>query len=253
VVVAAARATLWRRIQDYDAGRRTAAEVDGWFRAAQLTNAWGAVTAAATVLLVVVTYRQAKNHEWFGRPATRFGSGWAIAAWLIPGVQAVLPALLFAQLWRGSDPANKPDDPDWRRRRASPLIWLWLALNLVTVAVLIVTFVDSIDRFVHLIDAPYDESTVFGARFFAARPWLAWSAGITGAVGHLLAAHLVNQIVTRQQGLRADRSDRAAFLSRPTAVRVSRTPPARPTDCGWSPRAMDGAEQPPIDPWGSRA
>jgi hypothetical protein len=31
-------------------------------------------------VLLVVTYRQAKNHEWFGRPATRFGSGRATAA-----------------------------------------------------------------------------------------------------------------------------------------------------------------------------
>jgi hypothetical protein len=35
---------------------------------------------------------------------------------------------MFKELWKGSDPAIRPGDPDWKRAAVSPLVTMWWVL-----------------------------------------------------------------------------------------------------------------------------
>jgi hypothetical protein len=78
------------------------------------------------VLIIIWTYRAAKNNEALGRPYPRLKPGWAIAGWLIPLANLVIPVLILQDLWRGSDVTTRRGDPNWRANHGSPLIgWYW--------------------------------------------------------------------------------------------------------------------------------
>jgi hypothetical protein len=78
------------------------------------------------VLIIIWSYRAAKNNEALGRPYPRLKPGWAIAGWLIPLANLVLPLLILQDLWRGSEASTRAGDPSWRSNKGSPLIgWYW--------------------------------------------------------------------------------------------------------------------------------
>lgn len=84
------------------------------------------VTFVIVVLVIIWTYRAAKNNEALGRYYPRLKPGWAIAGWLIPLVNLVIPVLMLQDLWRGSESSTPRGDPSWRSNRGSPLIgWYW--------------------------------------------------------------------------------------------------------------------------------
>ena len=58
---------------------------------------------AILVLIIIWTYRATKNNEALGRMYPRLKPGWAIAGWLIPLANAVIPLLILQDLWRGSE------------------------------------------------------------------------------------------------------------------------------------------------------
>jgi heme/copper-type cytochrome/quinol oxidase subunit 2 len=84
------------------------------------------ITFVLLVLVIVWTYRASKNNDALGRPYPRLTSGWAIAGWLIPFANAVLPVLILQDLWRGSQASTARGDASWRRNRGSVLVgWYW--------------------------------------------------------------------------------------------------------------------------------
>jgi hypothetical protein len=81
------------------------------------------------VLIIIWTFRAAKNNEALGRLSPRLKPGWAIAGWLIPLANAVIPVLMLQDLWRGSDPSTARQNPNWRANEGSKLVgWFWVAL-----------------------------------------------------------------------------------------------------------------------------
>jgi hypothetical protein len=95
-----------------------------------LVGAAGGILAFLTfvilVLIIIWTYRAAKNNEALARLYPRLKPGWAIAGWLIPLANLVLPVLILQDLWRGSDVATRRGDPAWRLNKGSALIgWYW--------------------------------------------------------------------------------------------------------------------------------
>lgn len=84
------------------------------------------VAIAMFVVMIVWTWRAATNHVALGRDHPRLGPGWAIAGWLIPLGNAVLPVLVMQDLWRGSDAATLRGDMRWRIGARSALVgWWW--------------------------------------------------------------------------------------------------------------------------------
>jgi hypothetical protein len=95
----------------------------------------GLLSFAILVLIIIWTYRAAKNNEALGRQYPRLKPGWAIAGWLIPLANAVLPLLILQDLWRGSDPTTRRDSASWRANAGSALVgWYWAFLLVSVVA-----------------------------------------------------------------------------------------------------------------------
>jgi Domain of unknown function (DUF4328) len=89
------------------------------------------VGVATFVLLIVWLFRAAKNNEALGRQNPRLGPGWAIAGFIIPFANLVIPFIMFDDVWRGSDPAVPRGDPNWRRSSTLPAIWAWLVASVI--------------------------------------------------------------------------------------------------------------------------
>jgi hypothetical protein len=86
------------------------------------------------VLLIIWMWRVAKNAELARRTDPRFGPGWTIGGWFVPGANLVIPVLVMQDLWRASDPTVPHGDPQWRRAAGSALVgWWWAAWLLATV------------------------------------------------------------------------------------------------------------------------
>jgi hypothetical protein len=84
------------------------------------------LTFVILVLVIIWTFRAAKNNDALGRFYPRLKPGWAIAGWLIPLVNLVIPVLMLQDLWRGSEVSTPRGDPTWRSNRGSALIgWYW--------------------------------------------------------------------------------------------------------------------------------
>jgi hypothetical protein len=89
----------------------------------------GGSTLAIGILTIVWMRKLINNHRLLGRPGSRWSPGWAIGGWFVPpGAVYAVPWLIFKELWRGSDPANVANDPNWKQRPVSPLIHLWWVL-----------------------------------------------------------------------------------------------------------------------------
>jgi Domain of unknown function (DUF4328) len=89
------------------------------------------VGIATLVLLIIWLFRAAQNNEALGRQNPRLGPGWAIAGFLIPFANLVIPFIMFDDVWRGSDPAVPRGDPNWRRSSTLPAIWAWLVTSVI--------------------------------------------------------------------------------------------------------------------------
>jgi len=83
----------------------------------------GMVTLAAAVLTIIWMFRIAKNLRILHR-GTTWGPGWAIGGWVAPPMVYVIPTLMFAELWKASNP-EVPVGGDWRSGRSSPLPIVW--------------------------------------------------------------------------------------------------------------------------------
>jgi hypothetical protein len=91
------------------------------------------VSIAAFVLQCVWSYRMAANLPLLGRTDRRWGPGWGIAGWIVTAVFAVgaiIPYMMHAELWRGSDPQSPLNSTKWKSNPVDPLLHIWLALTL---------------------------------------------------------------------------------------------------------------------------
>lgn len=94
-----------------------------------------AVSVAQLVLLVVWTFRLAKNHQLLGRAPQAFSPGATIAVNILGGCTlGILNFFMWRELWKASDPETAPGDPSWKQRLVSPLIGVYLGLTLASVA-----------------------------------------------------------------------------------------------------------------------
>lgn len=86
-------------------------------------------TLAIAILTMIWMRKLILNHRLLGRPFSTWSPGWAIGGWFLPpgGIYAI-PWLIFKELWRGSDPANVPNDPSWKQRPVSPIVHIWWVL-----------------------------------------------------------------------------------------------------------------------------
>lgn len=89
----------------------------------------GGATLAIGILTIIWMRKLINNHRLLGRPGSKWSPGWAVGGWFVPpGAVYAVPWLIFKELWRGSDPANVPNDPNWKRRPVSPLVHVWWVL-----------------------------------------------------------------------------------------------------------------------------
>ena len=191
----------------YKAGELPASSLSATYRFGILGGGATLLTAifsiGGLVMVIVATFRLAKNHQALGRPGTRWTPGWAIAGWLIPLANSVIPYLQIRELWRGSDPELGPDAYGWTHRRAHRATWVALALALTAVALGVVLAI-------WIISSSFDSFSTLGNRnqfrvdlaqaTADARPLQAVAGGIS-LVGTGLLAWLLLQVSQRQQVL----------------------------------------------------
>ena len=89
------------------------------------TAIMGLLTLAIFVLIIIWMVRAMNNNEMLGRVNPRLSPGWGIGGWFIPLANLVIPALIFQDLWRGSDPTRARNDP--ARRTGGLVAAYWTA------------------------------------------------------------------------------------------------------------------------------
>src|SRR5690606_14313927 len=80
------------------------AVVTEWVTVLSLSAA--ALSAVALLLAVAWTSRAYRNLAALGVDGLRFSPDIVGAAWIVPGVNLLVPKLVLDELWRGSDPAS---------------------------------------------------------------------------------------------------------------------------------------------------
>jgi hypothetical protein len=95
-----------------------------------------AASVAMLVVLIVWTFRMAKNLVVLGRQPQSFKAGLTIAVNILGGCTlGIINFFMWRELWIGSDPETAPGDPMWKRRPLGGIVVAHLVLTLVSVAV----------------------------------------------------------------------------------------------------------------------
>jgi RNA polymerase subunit RPABC4/transcription elongation factor Spt4 len=84
-----------------------------------------AVGLLALVLYVAWSSRAARNLPALGVLDRRYGPGWAVAGWLLPGWNLVRPKQVLDDLWRTGEPGLPPYSSGWRRVSPPLVASLW--------------------------------------------------------------------------------------------------------------------------------
>jgi hypothetical protein len=102
-------------------------------------------SVAQIVILIIWTFRLAKNNEVLNRQPQTFSAGATIAVNLLGGCTlGILNYFMWRELWKASDPETAPGDPSWKQRAVTPLITIYLVLSLAGIAA---TFSAGIQQF----------------------------------------------------------------------------------------------------------
>lgn len=89
----------------------------------------GLVIIPIAVLTMIWMFRMSANLRKLGRNRQTWAPGWAIGGWFVPPcVVYAVPWLIFKELWKGSDPAVAPGDPNWKQGHVPALITVWWVL-----------------------------------------------------------------------------------------------------------------------------
>ena len=95
----------------------------------------GIASVAQLVIMIIWTFRLAKNHQVLNRQPQTFSPGATIAVNLLGGCTlGILNYFMWRELWKASDPETAPGDPSWKQRLVSPLITVYLVLSLGAIA-----------------------------------------------------------------------------------------------------------------------
>ena len=95
----------------------------------------GIVAIAQIVILIIWTFRVAKNGQVLGRQPQSFSAGATIAVNILGGCTlGILNFFMWRELWKASDPDTAAGDPSWKQRAVTPLITAYLVLTLANVA-----------------------------------------------------------------------------------------------------------------------
>lgn len=90
-----------------------------------------AVAIAQLVVLIIWTFRMAKNHLVLGRVPQSFSAGWTIAINILGGCTlGIINYFMWRDMWKASDPETAQNDPTWKQRAVSPLVAIQLAITL---------------------------------------------------------------------------------------------------------------------------
>jgi hypothetical protein len=90
---------------------------------------------AQLVLLIIWTFRIAKNHRVLGRQPQTFSPGATIAVNILGGCTLyIVNFFMWRELWKASDPETAPNDPSWKQRLVTPLIAVYLGVMLAATA-----------------------------------------------------------------------------------------------------------------------
>jgi hypothetical protein len=81
------------------------------------------LAAVGMAAWLVWQYQAHRNLAALGVEGIRYRPVFSVAAWLIPGVNLVVPVLALRELWRASDPDRM--GREWRRAWTTPLVWVW--------------------------------------------------------------------------------------------------------------------------------
>lgn len=95
----------------------------------------GAMSLAQIVVLIIWTFRLAKNHLVLARQPQAFSPGATIAVNILGGCTlGILNFFMWRELWKASDPDTGAGDPSWKQRAVSPLLGIYLATSLAAIA-----------------------------------------------------------------------------------------------------------------------
>ena len=97
----------------------------GLYLAASLAG--GVLQIGTGVVVIIWQWRLVKNSELMNRPGLRWGPGWAIAGWLIPLVNFVVPYLQLREQWKAADWSYAAGNLEWKRAPVGPVLPMWLA------------------------------------------------------------------------------------------------------------------------------
>lgn len=88
------------------------------------------VTIGGLVVLCIWTFRMAKNLQVLGRTPQTFSTPGATVAINILGqcLLGILNALMWIEIWRGSDPSTPAGSSNWKKTPYSPIILVHLGL-----------------------------------------------------------------------------------------------------------------------------
>ena len=90
---------------------------------------------AQVVILIIWTFRMAKNGLVLGRQPQSFSPGATIAVNILGGCTLnILNFFMWRELWRASDPESAANDPSWKQRAVTPLLTTYLVLSLAGIA-----------------------------------------------------------------------------------------------------------------------
>ena len=192
------------------------------------------IGVANMIVLIVLLWRMARNHETIGRPDTKFGPPWAIVGVLVPFINMVVPWLFMNEKWKGSDQEHPPTSPQWKTARPSSIVNLWWALALGSsvigligggdVAAAMFSAITKLSSDDDLVEVAQD--LVGGnLRWFVASTLLSGLASVVGAV-------TLRSLVARQESY-ADRYNLRHAAGAPALVIFSGAPGAPAP--GWFP------------------
>ncbi|HQZ34326.1 MAG TPA: hypothetical protein PK020_07860 [Ilumatobacteraceae bacterium] len=95
----------------------------------------GIASVAQIVILIIWTFRLAKNGRVMGRQPQAFSPGATIAVNILGGCTlGILNFFMWRELWKAADPDTAMGDPSWKQRAVTPLLTVYLVLTLATIA-----------------------------------------------------------------------------------------------------------------------
>jgi len=86
------------------------------------------VAVGAIIAFSLWTHRATRNLPALGGRGLRFTPGWAVGWFFIPLANFVMPYLVFAEIWRHSDPQQRNLDGSGDKK-TSPLVGCWWGAN----------------------------------------------------------------------------------------------------------------------------